>query len=149
MRLTIEILVDPQLIRVVRKVGHLVALEAGFGAAQGSDVEVALGEALSNAFFHAYRGSPGPVHIEIIVESGELTLLVRDEGPALAAPPPVPATLQEAVGRSLYLMANLMDGMDLVHPAEAGRGTLVRLVKRLESPLPGPTGDSHPLALIS
>jgi hypothetical protein len=44
-------------------------------------------------------------------------------------------------------MTNLMDGMDLIHPAEAGRGTLVRLVKRLESLLPGPSGDSHLLVL--
>ena len=147
MHLTIEILIDPQLMRVVRKIGLMAALEAGFGAAQSSEVEVALSEALSDAFFHAHESSPGPVHVEIIVEGGELTLLVRDESPALAAPPAVPTTLQEADGRGLYLMVHLMDRMDLVRPAQAGQGTLVRLVKRLESPPPGPTGDSHRLVL--
>lgn len=148
MRLTIQTQVDPQSIRVVRKIGLMIALEGGFGGAQAAEVEVAVSEALSNVFFHAYRGNPGDVDVEFVMENRELRIEVLDDGPPLARPPVLPATHLPADARGLYLMTHLMDGAELIHPARAGRGTLVRLVKRLESPLPGPTGDRPTLALI-
>jgi anti-sigma regulatory factor (Ser/Thr protein kinase) len=146
-RLTIQTLVDPQSIRMLRKVGWMIALEGGFGRAQAADVEVAVSEALSNAFFHAYRGGPGPVGVEFVLENRALRVDVRDEGPPLADPPVLPAPHAAEDARGLYLMTHLMDGVELVHPLRDGRGTLVRLVKRLEAPLPGPAGDLHTIAL--
>lgn len=148
MRLTIRTLVDPQSIRVIRKIGLMIALEGGFGGAQAADIEVAVSEALSNALFHAYRGNRGPVDVEFVLENRELRVEVRDDGPLLAEPPVLPMTQPLADARGFYLMTHLMDGAELIHPARGGRGTLVRLVKRLEAPLPGPGGDLPSLALI-
>ena len=149
MQLTIDTLIDPQVIRVIRKVGRLVALEAGFGSVQASEVEVALSEALSNAFFHAYRGTPGPVHVEIAVEAGAVRLLVRDEGAGLRGRLTIPRSLAETDGRGLYLISQLMDEVELIRSPEGGRGTSIRMVKRPESPLPGPGGELHTFALTA
>lgn len=135
MRLAIHVQIDPQMVRLVRKIGRLVSEEAGLNEIEATAVEVAMGEALSNVFFHAYAGGSGPVAVEIVRERGALIVEVSDSGERRARPPEIPHSLPRPSdpGRGLYLIKGLMDGLEVTHPTEYGRGTRVRMTKRISS----------------
>jgi anti-sigma regulatory factor (Ser/Thr protein kinase) len=133
MRLAIHVQIDPQMVRLVRKMGRLVSEDAGLDEIDAMAVEVAMGEALSNVFFYAYAGNPGPVAVEIVKERGALIVEVSDQGERHAPTPQVPQDLPSPSdpGRGLYLIKHLMDGLEVTHPTEYGRGTRVRMTKRI------------------
>jgi len=127
MRLAIHVQIDPQMVRLVRKMGRLVSEEAGLDEMDAMAVEVSMGEALSNALVHAYAGNSGPVAVEIVRERGTLVVEVRDSGELQYPPGP------SEPGRGLYLIKRLMDGVEVTHPTDEGRGTRVRMLKRISS----------------
>lgn len=135
MRLAIHVQIDPQMVRLVRKMGRLVSEDAGLDESDAMAVEVAMGEALSNAFLHAYAGGSGPVAVDIVKERGALIVEVSDSGerraqtPAVPQNPPHPAD----AGRGLTLIKGLMDSVEVTHPTDYGRGTRVRMTKRIAS----------------
>lgn len=135
MRLAIHAQVDPQMVRLVRKMGRLVSEDAGLDEIDAMAVEVAMGEALSNVFFYAYAGHPGPVAVELVKERGALIIEVSDSGERHAPTPQVPQDLPRPSdpGRELYLIKGLMDGLEVIHPTDQGRGTRVRMTKRISS----------------
>lgn len=108
-----------------RSVAHdLVKLEGGSNQ-DASDVEVAVGETLSNAYRHAYGKGVGPVSVEIAFDTPRLTLTVIDEGKGLAHLPRVPGILSTQLGnvsRGMYLIGKLMDEVEFRHPLDADRG---------------------------
>jgi len=127
MRLAIHVQIDPQMVRLIRKMGRLVSEEAGLDEMDAMAVEVSMGEALSNALVHAYAGNSGPVAVEIVRERGTLVVEVRDSGELQYPPGP------SEPGRGLYLIKRLMDGVEVTHPTDEGRGTRVRMLKRISS----------------
>src|SRR5688500_11347161 len=55
------------------------------GVMRPEDVEIAVGEAATNAVLHAYVGmAPGPVHLRGSLDDTSLVLVVHDEGTGLA-----------------------------------------------------------------
>jgi anti-sigma regulatory factor (Ser/Thr protein kinase) len=95
-------------------------------------VELALQEALANGVRHGCKGDPSK-HVHCLVTcnaSGELLIVVRDDGPgfdATALPDPLePANLLNASGRGVFLINRLMDDV-----AFADGGREVRMRKRL------------------
>jgi serine/threonine-protein kinase RsbW len=87
----------------------------------GSDIEVALREALANAVIHGNREDPTKhVHVSFRCdESGELFLVVRDEGagfnPDTVPDPLAPENLAAEHGRGILMMRMYMDEVHFEH----------------------------------
>lgn len=92
-------------------------------------IELALREALANGIRHGCKGDPSK-HVECLVrcESGDLTIVVRDEGQGFdvsTVPDPIEeANLLRTSGRGVFLIKQLMDE---VAYANGGREVRMRL----------------------
>ncbi|MDQ6836318.1 MAG: ATP-binding protein [Actinomycetota bacterium] len=97
-----------------------------FAAQSGADetlidaVRLATSEALTNAVVHAYRGEPGSVYVTAAAPSGELWVLIADDGGGLE-----PQADRPGLGLGLALIAQVSDELAIV--PRAGRGTEVRM----------------------
>jgi anti-sigma regulatory factor (Ser/Thr protein kinase) len=96
------------------------AAEAGASAEKQEQVRLVVSEAVTNVVQHAYDEASGDVHVTAIVVSGELWILVADDGRGLCAGSDSPG-----LGLGLAWMAQFSDGMTLV--ARSGGGVEVRL----------------------
>jgi anti-sigma regulatory factor (Ser/Thr protein kinase) len=99
------------------------------------DMEIAVGEMLSNVHRHAYPSGTGPVRVEVYQASRTVTVAVIDSGIAVVEPV-VPRTLPtrtEGGGWGLYLISRLADEVTFALNAE-GPGLAVRVTKRVEGP---------------
>jgi serine/threonine-protein kinase RsbW len=95
------------------------------------DIDLALQEALANAIRHGCKGDPTK-HVACSLThepSGEVTIVVRDEGPGFdlaAVPDPLEGdNLFKSSGRGVFLISQLMDEV-----AYADGGREVRMRKR-------------------
>ena len=91
------------------------------------DTALAAGEALSNAYDHAY-GAAGCMMV-IKAYADRVIIEVRDRGRGFElAPDEEPPASSETRGRGIKLMRMLMDSVEISRRQD-GHGTLVRLVK--------------------
>src|ERR1700753_805338 len=56
------------------------ASDAGATSSQIDAVRLAASEAMTNCVLHAYRGGPGLIYVNAAVASGELWILISDDG---------------------------------------------------------------------
>jgi anti-sigma regulatory factor (Ser/Thr protein kinase) len=84
-------------------------------------VRSAVSEAVSNAVIHAYRSTPGEVHITAAVTSGELWVLVADDGCGFQTPAESPG-----LGWGLALIAHAAEDFVLAERAEGGTEARMR-----------------------
>jgi anti-sigma regulatory factor (Ser/Thr protein kinase) len=110
------------------------ASACGAPEAAVTELEVAVGEILSNAQRHAYHGDAGPLEVDIRCDEEAIDLVVHDHGEPLTRAPKVPAgvRLADQDGFGLYIASRLVDVLEIRHPARDNRGTAVRLLKRFE-----------------
>ena len=114
-----------------RLVAHIARMEGGSEEVVQS-VEVAVGEVLANAYHHAYKGGVGPLELEISCDGARLRILIHDDGAPVVDKPAIPRVLPEgASGRGLYIVGQLMDEAEVIHPRGENGGTAVRLTKDL------------------
>src|SRR5579859_3588993 len=78
----------PVLLRMARKQVAAAARAAGAVELDAERVELAVGEALTNAHDHGYGGVPGPIELEIAYEPHRFAVTVHDEGPGPQFPDP-------------------------------------------------------------
>ena len=126
--------VRPNVLRIARKLAGAAALALGAPGQTAFDLEVALGEALSNAYIHAYGERPrGQIRMHFAFAGTRLTVTIVDNGRGLRRQPQIPSTipLSNARGRGLYLMSHLMDDVKVIHPFRGRRGTAIRMKKQL------------------
>jgi anti-sigma regulatory factor (Ser/Thr protein kinase) len=126
----------PGSLRVARKIASSAALAAGATSMAAFELETALGEALINAFVHAYGGDPrGRILVHIEFTDRGIHITVRDAGRTLAAAPAIPDHLrpEAPAGRGLFIMSKLMDQVEVIHPDRRGRGTAIRMSKRFSA----------------
>ncbi|MGH2405629.1 MAG: ATP-binding protein [bacterium] len=130
---TFKFVTDPAVFHVIRKSISAAAVAEGISSDEAREIEVAVGEALTNAFIHAYKSSPGPLEVDLAFDGKQLTLLVHDHGKALTDRPAIPTSLPAVAGggRGLYLIGQLMDEAEVLHPGPRGSGTAIRMVKRV------------------
>lgn len=114
-----------------RRAVRRAVVQAGIDLDVASDMEVAVGEALSNTYRHAYREDVGPVQVEVRLTETALTVIICDDGCAAVAPtvPRTVPTRREPGGRGLYLASRLADDLR-VQVNSAGRGLMICLTKR-------------------
>jgi serine/threonine-protein kinase RsbW len=102
------------------------ATACGFATKELHDIEVAAGEAISNAIEHGNRAE-GPVDLSCAFDGSTLVLEITDRGPGFAnIVEPVPGAPPAFRGWGLFLMKSLMDRVTC-----SPNGGTVRLEKEL------------------
>jgi anti-sigma regulatory factor (Ser/Thr protein kinase) len=125
---------DPTALAALRQKVRQSMIRAGLPLQTVGEMEVAVGEILSNVHRHAYLGDVGPVSVALFCYPHRISVLIIDRGHATTAPA-VPATLPSDRG-GLYLVSRLVDDVR-IRVNRAGYGLRVRLTKHLE---PAETG---------
>ncbi|MBV8081890.1 MAG: SpoIIE family protein phosphatase [Candidatus Eremiobacteraeota bacterium] len=123
----VDIVLDatPASARVLRQVLRRLALHAGLGESDTTDVLVASGEAISNVIEHAYGIKDGDVRVRASRRDGELSVEIADRGQWRETP-------RQGGGRGLMLMRALMTHVEVAH---GPGGTTVYLRKALAGEL--------------
>ena len=99
-----------------------VAALAGAGGERLEEIRLAISEALTNAVVHAYRGDePGHFHVTAAVASGELWVLISDDGRGLHA-----WNDSRGLGIGLSLISGLSDDFAIVTRATGGTEVQMR-----------------------
>ena len=102
-----------------------------------SEVRTAVSEAVTNAIVHGYAGTTGTVVLRAQIEGDQAVIEVEDYGCGIAdvqkamQPFYTSHPEQERTGIGFSLMQSFMDGVSVT--SSPGRGTLVRMTKRLEA----------------
>jgi anti-sigma regulatory factor (Ser/Thr protein kinase) len=91
------------------------ASEAGASGEQLEGIRLSVSEAVTNVVQHAYGGRPGAVHLSAAAISGELWILVADDGRGLE-----PNRNSAGLGLGLAWMAQFSDGLTLVQRVSGG-----------------------------
>ena len=105
----------PESLRVARRLVHTMALLAGASGSEASEIELAAGEALSNAHRHAYPDGVGLVEVDVQAFQSELAVTIHNDGREVS-PPIVPSALPASnspSGRGLYLISRIMDSVEV------------------------------------
>ncbi|TMI89277.1 MAG: ATP-binding protein [Bacillati bacterium ANGP1] len=129
--MSLHVTTHPDAIRFARKLLYAAARIRGASEQDARDVELAVGEALTNVRRHAYQDGIGPAEVAIDCHDSGLTVIVRDWGIA-GAPPAVPGSLSlesDSGGRGLYLISRLMQRVEILQNAE-GWGVTLRMAKQ-------------------
>lgn len=106
-----------------------------FARAAGADTErtdrvaLASSEAITNAVVHAYRGQTGSVYVTAAVVSGELWILIADDGCGLE-----PRADRPGLGLGLGLITQVSDQLAIVPRASGGTEVRMRFNLSAEDP---------------
>lgn len=94
----------------------------GLDARVTGDVRLAVSEACTNVVAHAYRdhAGPGELEVAVMIEPGELTVVVRDRGSGI-----VPRVDGAGLGLGLPLIAALTQRAEI--SGQSGGGTEVAM----------------------
>lgn len=119
-------------LRVARNSVREAVLRAGASAGVALELEVAVGEALSNVNRHAYNCAAGTVEIQVDQTESNVMITVSDKGRA-TIPPVAPKTLPAATrigGRGIYLMRRLVDDVT-ISVNSTGHGLVVHMSRHI------------------
>jgi serine/threonine-protein kinase RsbW len=97
------------------------AAKAGATASQIDAVRLAASEAMTNSVLHAYRGGPGLIYVNAAVASGELWILISDDGCGLK-----PRADRPGLGLGLGLISEVSDDFAIVSRATGGTEVRIR-----------------------
>ena len=76
----LQLLNTPENVVLVRGMLMGLAEALRIGESDLNDIRTAVTEACNNVVLHAYSGDPGPMEVDVHVDSGTVTVLVRDSG---------------------------------------------------------------------
>ena len=97
-----------------------------------ADLKLAVTEACGNAVRHAYPDGMGDVSVSYVMSKDALEVIVEDQGTGLETrditEEPISGPLESGMGISI--MRTIVDELD-IHAGADGRGTVVRMSKRL------------------
>lgn len=97
------------------------AAKVGATPSQVDAVRLAASEAMTNSVLHAYRGSPGLIYVNAAVASGELWILISDDGCGLK-----PCAEKPGLGLGLGLISEVSDDFAVVSRATGGTEVRIR-----------------------
>jgi anti-sigma regulatory factor (Ser/Thr protein kinase) len=92
------------------------AAAAGVHGQRLEDVRLATSEAVTNAVAYAYDDAPGLLHVIGAVVSGELWLVIADDGNGMRTRP----SATRGLGLGLGLMAQLSDALTILSRSSGG-----------------------------
>ena len=112
----------PESVPIARRALTAVAAAAGVAGDRLEEIRLAVSEALTNAVVHAYRGGPpGHLHVTAAVTSGELWVLIGDDGRGMHA-----RNDSHGLGIGLSLISGLSDDFAIVTRASGGTEVQMR-----------------------
>ncbi|MDQ1301263.1 MAG: hypothetical protein QG637_1184 [Chloroflexota bacterium] len=123
--------------------------QANIDPAARFDILMAVDEACSNVFEHAYCCQAGAVALSFETRDGDLVIIVRDHGqafnPAGVPAPDMRLSLEERPigGLGLHLMRRLMDDVSFSFSPEQGNGLV--MTKRGVAPVARPARVKKPV----
>ena len=97
------------------------AAQVGATPSQVDAVRLAASEAMTNSVLHAYRGGPGLIYVNAAVASGELWILISDDGCGLR-----PRADRPGLGLGLALISEVSDDFAVVSRATGGTEVRIR-----------------------
>jgi anti-sigma regulatory factor (Ser/Thr protein kinase) len=103
------------------------AQRAGADSEQLDAIRLAASEAITNAVVHAYDGVAGRIHVSAALASGELWVLIADDGCGLQVTANSPG-----LGAGLALISEVTDSFAIVKRSNGG--TEVRMRFNLDAP---------------
>jgi anti-sigma regulatory factor (Ser/Thr protein kinase) len=95
-----------------------------------ADLKLAITEACGNCVRHAYPDGEGDVSVLYAFDDQALEMVVEDSGVGIEGEPPRPT---DDSGMGMAIIRTVVDELE-IGPGVDGRGTVVRMTKRLESP---------------
>jgi anti-sigma regulatory factor (Ser/Thr protein kinase) len=112
----------PESVPLARRALTEVAAAAGAGGERLEEIRLAVSEALTNAVVHAYRDHDGGrLHVTAAIASGELWILIGDDGRGLHA-----WNDSRGLGIGLSLISGLSDDFAIVTRASGGTEVQMR-----------------------
>jgi stage II sporulation protein AB (anti-sigma F factor) len=99
-----------------RKAVAELAVAAGLQGERLEDIRLAVSEAVTNSVAYAYDGAPGDVHVIAAVVSGELWVVIADDGMGMRRRP----NEIRGLGLGLGLMARLSDALTILTRSSGG-----------------------------
>lgn len=99
----------PDSVRWARDLIAEFATRAGVAETRLEDIRLLVSEAVTNAVLHAYGNRPGDVHVIAAVASGELWVVIADDGEGMRTQPGETGGL----GLGLALMARLSNELTI------------------------------------
>ena len=98
-----------------------------------ADLKLAITEACGNSVRHAYPEGQGDVSVSYVFDSDGIALVVEDQGVGLAADDATPSPPAGDSGMGMSIIRTVVDELEIRRGAD-GRGTVVRMTKRLSEP---------------
>jgi anti-sigma regulatory factor (Ser/Thr protein kinase) len=112
----------PETVPVARRAVGAVAAAAGVSDERLEEIRLAVSEAISNAVVHAYAdGEDGQFHVTAAVASGELWVLIGDDGRGMHA-----GNDSRGLGIGLSLISGLSDDFSIVTRGSGGTEVQMR-----------------------
>jgi len=93
-----------------------------------ADLKLAITEACGNCVRHAYPDGEGDVSIAYALDGESLEMVVEDRGVGIDGAAPKPTTDESGMG--MAIIRTVVDELE-IRPGADGRGTVVRMTKRL------------------
>jgi serine/threonine-protein kinase RsbW len=115
----------PSAVPLARRAVAEFAEAAGVAGEELENVRLAVSEAITNVVVHAYRGGKGMIHVSAAVASGELWVLVGDDGAGLHAREDSPG-----LGVGLALIADISEDFAVVNRSSGGTELRMRFLIR-------------------
>jgi anti-sigma regulatory factor (Ser/Thr protein kinase) len=108
----------PSSVPWARKVVAAFAAEAGIGGPRLEDIRLAVSEAITNAvaYAYAYDSPPGEIHVLAAAVSGELWIVIADDGEGMRER----RGDTRGLGLGLGLMARLSDALTILTRSSGG-----------------------------
>jgi anti-sigma regulatory factor (Ser/Thr protein kinase) len=107
---------DASAVGWARKAVAELAAAAGMRGERLEDVRLAVSEAVTNSVAYAYEDAPGDVHVIAAVVSGELWVVIADDGMGMRRRP----NEIRGLGLGLGLMARLSDALTILTRSSGG-----------------------------
>lgn len=124
-----EIAAHPQNAGPARERVREAAILAGFVDMDLADIEIAVGEAVTNAILYGSPSASSRVMLSYGLADSSFVVQIRDEGQGFdPSQVRMEADMDALGGRGLRLMRALMDKVDLHHD---GHGMVAHLIKKL------------------
>jgi serine/threonine-protein kinase RsbW len=99
-----------------RKLISELAADAGIRGQRLEDIRLAVSEAVTNAVSYAYKGASGEIHVLAAVISGELWIVIADDGEGMRGR----GGDTRGLGLGLGLMARLSDALTILTRSSGG-----------------------------
>jgi len=120
---------DTKYLENVEKLSTKVAHYAKLSESDSDDLGIVTTELVNNAIHHGNQNDPGKlVHITFTVDDKKIELRIMDQGggfnPEKLKDPLAPENLLNESGRGIFLIRNLMDGLEF-NFSDTGTETIV------------------------